>query len=113
MTQHAQHGIYCIWDRKAQLALPAFSSANDVTAERQFVEAVLHSETPVSQYPADFDLIRIGTVDLQQGTLSGITPPQLIVNGLVSLTEAHRQRERYKTILEAVQAEEPAPEAAS
>lgn len=106
-----QHGIYAIWDRKAHIILPAFSAANDTSAERMFTETVIQSDIPVSQYPADFDLIRIGTVDLEAGSLTPISPPQLLINGLVCLENAHRERARYQNILRTIQAEEPAPEA--
>lgn len=105
------HGIYCIWDRKAGIALPAFSSQNDTSAVRTFTEAVMTSETPVSQYPADFDLMRIGTVDLETGTLTGLNPSDLLINGLVALTDAQRERSRYQRILNPSEVAQSAPEA--
>lgn len=108
---HTEHGIYAIWDRKASLILPAFSANNDTAAERMFIETVMTSETPVSQYPADFDLIRIGTVSIELGSLTAITPPRLLVNGLTCLQEAHRQRQRYQAILNSAAAPETSPDA--
>lgn len=107
-----EHGIYCTFDRKAQYCLPLFSAQNDVTAVRMFTEAVLTSETPVSQYPADFDLLRVGTVDLATGLLQGFVTPTPVVNGLVALTDAQRERARYQAILRPLQGEETSPEAA-
>jgi len=104
-------GVYSIWDRKAQVSLPVFSSRDDVTASRTFIEAVMTSETPVAQYPADFDLIKLGNIDLDTGQLSPIYPFDILVNGLVALQDAHRTRARYQAMLQPSEAPETSPEA--
>lgn len=105
------HGIYSIYDRKAQYHLPLFSAQNDTTAIRMFTETVVTSETPVSTYPADFDLVRVGTVDLELGAIEPHTRPEPIVNGLVALETAHRERSRYQAILQPQNVAESSPEA--
>lgn len=101
------HGIYAVYDRKAQYFLPLFSSPTDAEAVRTFTGVVTSSDTPISQYPADFDLCRVGTVDVQAGTITAPVRPDPLVNGLVALEDAHRERRRYQAILET------SPEAAS
>lgn len=104
--------LYAIYDRKAQVYVPPFTAMNDATAVRMFSEAVVTSETPVSQYPADFDLLLLGAVDLETGVLTPEMPtPRPIVNGLVALTNAQRERQRYQAILSTVGEEQPLPEA--
>lgn len=107
------NNIYAIYDRKAQYYLPPFTVRGDADAHRTFTEAVMTSETPISQYPADFDLVRVGSIDLESGLLA--TPengmPVLLINGLVCLEVAQRERRRYNAILNPSQEEIPFPEA--
>lgn len=105
------NNLYCIYDRKAAYCLPVFSARTDTDAIRTFTEAVTTSETPISQYPADFDLIQIGSYDMETGIVTPLIPMGLIINGLTALTEAQRQRSRYQSVLSTVAEEEPAPEA--
>lgn len=93
------HGLYSIWDRKAGYYLPAFNVKSDADATREFTGIVIQSETPVSLYPADFDLVKLGTIDMESGYIDPINPVHTIVNGLVALEEAHRQRRLYKSVL--------------
>ncbi|QCQ85092.1 nonstructural protein [Blackfly microvirus SF02] len=104
--------LFSIYDRKAQYYLPPFTARSEADALRVFNEAVISSETPVSQYPADFDLLVLGAVDLETGVLTPEMPtPRPLINGLVALTSAQRERSRYQAILGTIQQEEPLPEA--
>lgn len=103
--------IYSTYDRKAQYHLAVFTARGDADASRMFTEAVVKSETPLSQYPADFDLVKIGSINLDTGVLTPEPVPVLMLNGLVALTEAQRQRNRYQTVLGTIEDEEIAPEA--
>lgn len=107
------NNIYAIYDRKAQYYLPPFTVRSDADAHRTFTEAVMSSDTPISQYPADFDLIRVGSIDLESGMLapteSGM--PVLMINGLVCLEVAQRERSRYRAIIGNVDGTASFPEA--
>lgn len=104
--------VFSVYDRKAQYYLPPFASRSEAEAVRAFVELVMNSETPISQYPADFDLMQVGTFNLESGGLNPVVPvPRPIINGLVALTDAQRERQRYQTILSTVAEEEPLTEA--
>lgn len=94
-----KNSIYSIYDRKAQYYLPPFTVRSDADAERAFMEAVTMSETPISQYPADFDLVHLGTIDLDTGALTQDHMPRLMVNGLVALEQAARTRARYAAVI--------------
>lgn len=91
--------LYSIYDRKAQYYLPPFNSRSEAEAVRTFTEAVMTSETPISQYPADFDLVQIGSMDLDSGAVGGLDHIKIVINGLVALESAQRQRRQYQQIL--------------
>lgn len=94
-----KNSIYSIYDRKAQYYLPPFTVRSDADAERAFIEAVTVSDTPIAQYPADFDLVCLGSIDLDTGMLTQDQMPRLMVNGLVALEAATRTRARYASML--------------
>lgn len=92
--------IFSTFDRKAQNYLGVFTVRSEAEAIRSFTEAVMTSETPISQYPADFDLHRMGSVDMESGEITPEYPPYPVVNGLVCLTQAHSERSRYQRLLQ-------------
>lgn len=91
--------IYSVYDRKAQYYLPIFTRRSDADAQRQFAEIVATSDTPISKYPADFDLVRLGTIDLETGSIEPEHPMGLLINGLVSLQALNAERKRYSQSL--------------
>lgn len=91
--------IYTIFDRKASYCLPVFSAKTDVDAIRQFKEIVVSSDTDVSKYPADFDLIAIADLDQYTGQTLPIQPLRILINGLVAIQEVNTERVRYKKVL--------------
>lgn len=93
------NGLYSIYDRKAQYYLPAFQADRDITAHRQFNDLVVTSDMPISRYPADFDLIRLGTIDTETGEITPEFPVGLLINGLVALEGINRERARYASVL--------------
>lgn len=92
--------IYSIYDRKAQYYLPLFNDRTDADAIRRFTEIVTVSDTPVSKYPADYDLVRLGALDLESGQIVPEYPVGTLLNGLVALQNAQTERSRYKVLLE-------------
>lgn len=112
---HSIEGLYSIWDRKAGYYLPVFNKKSDAEALREFQNLVVNSETPISRYPADFDLVKIGTMEMETGYIESLKNTHALINGLVSLQEAHEERRRYNTILKLDSPEEQAesPSAAS
>nr|QJB20245.1 MAG: nonstructural protein [Microvirus sp.] len=101
------HNLYSIYDRKAAYYLPVFTMRSHADAERQFTEIVTASETPVAKYPADYDLICLGEIDLETGRITPTYPVETLVNGLVTLQNAHLERSRYaKAVNQQVDLEE-------
>lgn len=87
--------LYSIYDRKAAYYLPVFQQRAHADAERQFIELVTSSETPISRYPADYDLVCLGQIDLESGQIVPTYPCETLLNGLVALQNAHLERSRY------------------
>lgn len=68
--------VYTIRDLKAENCPALFLSLSDGTALRDVCEAVNGGTSILSQYPADFQLIRIGNYD---DVLGVITPTDHVV----------------------------------
>lgn len=92
--------IYTVYDRKSEYCLPVFSMRSEAEAIRQFTQLVMSSETDVSKYPADFDLLAIAHLKIDTGFIAAISPPKPVINGLVALTAANNERGRYKRVLD-------------
>lgn len=91
--------LYSIYDRKAAYYLPVFTMRSHADAQRQFTEIVTSSDTPVSKYPADYDLVCLGQINLETGQIVPTYPCETLINGLVSLQNAHLERSRYAKTL--------------
>jgi len=91
--------IYSVYDRKSQYYLPIFQSRSDNDAIRSFQENALLSDTPLSKYPADYDLVLLGAIDNSSGRLAPEFPPTVLINGLVALQAAQTERARYQALL--------------
>lgn len=87
--------LYSIYDRKAQYYLPVFTMRSHADALRQFADIVTASDTPVSKYPADYDLVCLGQMNLETGQIAPTYPCETLINGLVSLQNAQLERSRY------------------
>ena len=68
--------VYSIRDMKAENCPVLFLSLSDGTALRDVRDAVNSSNSNLSRYPADFELIRIGIYD---DVLGVITPTDHVV----------------------------------
>lgn len=91
--------IYAAYDRKAQYYLPCFQQRSDAEAIRAFTEAVINSESNVSKYPAEYDLVLLGQMDMETGEITPQWPVGLIINGLVALQASQAERARYAKAL--------------
>lgn len=87
--------IFAAYDRKAEVYLPVFQQRSDAEAVRAFTEAVTSSDTPLSRYPADFDLIRLASLNIETGEVTPQWPVGLVINGFVALQAAQHERARY------------------
>lgn len=93
--------LFAVYDRQASYYLVPFSARSEAEALRSFSEAVLTSETPIANYPADFDLVHIGFFDLDTGLVSGSPSgmPRVVINGLQALQASQATRSRYENAL--------------
>lgn len=91
--------LYAAYDRKAEYYLPVFQTKSEGEAIRSFTEAVVNSETPLSRYPAEYDLCHLGDMDMETGEIFPKFPVGLIINGLVAMQAAHAERARYAKAL--------------
>jgi len=91
--------LFAAYDRKAQYYLPVFQARSEAEAIRSFSEAVISSDSNVSRYPAEYDLVFLGDMDMETGEITPQFPVGLIINGLVALQAAQADRARYAKAL--------------
>lgn len=101
--------IYTIYDRKASYCLPVFSLKSEADARRQFSEIITQSDTLVSKYPGDYDLVCIAEFDEQTGNVIPYSPTETVINGLTALQAAQHEREQYQKALKRSEPELPFP----
>jgi len=100
-------GLYSIYDRKTQVYLPLYQATSDEQAHRAFVEVIMTSDTDVSKYPAEMDLVRLGALNIHTGQIEPEYPVGLLINGLVAYEAAIRDRQRYEAITRRIYDEKP------
>lgn len=66
--------IFSILDVKAHLFGPPFYSRHTGEALRNFTELVNDDRSTVSKYPADFQLVQLGTFNDEDGSFTTIKP---------------------------------------
>jgi hypothetical protein len=74
--------VYAVFDAVAKVFLPPFVQANDGLACRSFVRAVNDRASQLGQFPADFQLYRIGSFDDQTAVLESEVPPHALGSGV-------------------------------
>ncbi|WGL31333.1 nonstructural protein [Dipodfec virus UOA04_Rod_939] len=70
------YGVYAMRDVKVGFLTPSVD-VNDQTAVRNFVHAVVNSESVLYSHAKDFALYRIGSYDSDMGTLEPQLPQHL------------------------------------
>lgn len=98
--------LYSVYDRKAGYYLPIYQARTDTDAIRAFTETVVTSDTPISKYPADFELCHLGVLDLDSGSILPNDKIRIILNGLSALQASQAERARYKDALDVKNADE-------
>lgn len=89
--------IYAIIDLKAKVPAAIFTSANDESAERSFLQLLAGTQTVYADFPADFAVFPVGDLSVEGLTLrvtapvskvmlkNGITVGSFTVNDAVKL----------------------------
>lgn len=83
--------IYSVFDKKAVSFGPLFTAENDEVAKR-LVCVSLCKDTLLSSAPADFSLYCLGEYDSDNGSVSGISPVNLICE-VLSLIKVDKNSE--------------------
>jgi len=65
--------VYTIYDRVMKCYGPLYLGPNDESVYRSMADSLGEgSRTPLGQHPQDYDLVCVGSYDLETGELSGL-----------------------------------------
>lgn len=76
-----KYGIYSIRDASANVFTAPTIDLTDESAIRSFSQAVNNAGSMMNFCPSDFALYRIGTLNVEAGTIDPISPPSKLVSG--------------------------------
>lgn len=76
-----KYGIYSIRDAAAHVFTAPTIDLTDESAMRGFSQAVNNSGSAMNFCPSDFALYRIGTFDVEAGSIEPAHPPIQLVSG--------------------------------
>lgn len=76
-----KYGIYSIRDSAAGVFTAPTIDITDESAIRGFSQAVNNAGSVMNFCPYDFILYRIGTLNVEAGTIDPISPPTMLVSG--------------------------------
>lgn len=81
--------IYCIKDVKGGFINP-FTMANDQLAERAFKGAFMNNDEPMTQFPEDYELWKLGEFDDRTGA---ITPKaEMLITGIEAFNSMNNRK---------------------
>lgn len=75
------YGIYSIRDAAAHVFTAPTIDLTDESAIRGFSQAVNNAGSVMNFCPSDFALYRIGTLNVEAGTVDPMNPPTMLVSG--------------------------------
>lgn len=79
--------LYSVYDKKSQTYAQPIAEINDGTAQRLVCDILSNQpQHPWTKYPEDFELVRVGTFNELQGTVSDEEDP---AGTVVQLTTLH------------------------
>lgn len=70
-----EHYIFSVYDKKSMTYGPVTAVQNKIIALRDFEQAVLNGGNLLAQYPHDFCLVNLGTLDIESGKLTSFEMP--------------------------------------
>lgn len=76
-----KYGIYSIRDSAAGVFTAPTIDLTDESAIRAFSQAVNNAGSMMNFSPSDFALYRIGTLDVEAGSIDPFSPPTMLVSG--------------------------------
>lgn len=67
--------LYILYDKNAKIGLkPLLVHRNDVSPVREIEEVTANKETLIHKHAGDFQLLHVGTIDLETLQVSGLEP---------------------------------------
>lgn len=81
------YGVYAMRDVKVGFMTPTFD-VNDESAKRNFIHAVLTSDSILSSFANDFSLYRLGDYDTETGQLLPLSLPLHLFDASAALLTA-------------------------
>lgn len=76
-----KYGIYSIRDAAANVFTAPTIDITDESAIRGFSQGVNNAGSMMNFCPSDFSLYRIGTLNVEAGTIDPLSPPTKLVSG--------------------------------
>lgn len=76
-----KYGIYSIRDAAANVFTAPTIDITDESAIRAFSQAVNNAGSMMNYCPSDFSLYRLGTLDVESGSIDPIAPPTKLLSG--------------------------------
>ena len=83
--------VYAIYDRRLAAYMVPFFAANDAVAERMFASTVVFSDTPMVNFPADFELHCLGRFDELVGRFENFDSAVVLINAKHVILAAEEQ----------------------
>lgn len=83
--------VYGIYDRRLGAYMTPMFAANDAVALRQFSASVLYQETPMQQFPNDFELHGLGRFDELVGRFKNFESANVLMNARQVIEAAHEE----------------------
>lgn len=87
--------ICALYDKKAQVFLPAVVYADLATAERAYIAFLAEGKSTPAQWPDDFDLYHLGNQDCRTGALVSLERPAVVITGQSAFYNLTELRRRY------------------
>ena len=81
--------VFGIYDRRLGAYMTPMFCANDGMAMRQFEASVLYHETPMQQFPGEFELHGLGRFDELVGRFQNFDAPVVLTNARDVIEAAH------------------------
>lgn len=75
------YGVFAIYDAAAGIYTSPTIDVTDVSATRNFAQAVNNPGSAMNFKPDDFSLYRLGFYNVETGMLDAVVPPVKIVSG--------------------------------
>lgn len=76
--------MFSIYDRKSQRFGTPFFCIDHIAAQRTFIRFAKSEDSPVSEYPEDFELDYLGDFDESKGSMSVIGKPEVVITGITA-----------------------------